>query len=155
MMELGFGGINACPENSEKNIYLFRDYMWKDPCKLSKEKMRVTTWSGIATGKTVPPIVPPQWDNRKNRKQLKLSGDIPELVSLTTNRILKENERKDHEGRCIHAIRKLSSEFFSVNTQKNRLVLPRPRAGFSDQWFGGLLSSDGRRLLALRLLSAL
>ena len=25
MMELSFGGINACSVNSEKNIYLFRD----------------------------------------------------------------------------------------------------------------------------------
>ena len=23
-----FGGINACPVNSEKNIYLFRDFTW-------------------------------------------------------------------------------------------------------------------------------
>ena len=28
LMELGFGGINTCPVNSEKNIYLFRDYVW-------------------------------------------------------------------------------------------------------------------------------
>ena len=28
MMELGFSGINTCPVDSEKNIYLFRDYTW-------------------------------------------------------------------------------------------------------------------------------
>ena len=53
-MELGFGGKHACPGNSEKNIYLFRDAMWKRTLQvvLSREEMRVTTCSGTATGKT-------------------------------------------------------------------------------------------------------
>ena len=54
LMELGFGGMNACPENSGKKIYLFRDYVWNVLYQVvrSKEEMRATTWSGIATGKT-------------------------------------------------------------------------------------------------------
>ena len=27
-MELGYSGKHACPVSSEKNIYLFRDFMW-------------------------------------------------------------------------------------------------------------------------------
>ena len=29
-----FGGINACPVNSERNIYLFGDGTWNVLCKL-------------------------------------------------------------------------------------------------------------------------
>ena len=51
MMELGYSGINTCPVNSEKSIYLFRDYTCLEVVR-SRQEMRVTTWSGIAIGKT-------------------------------------------------------------------------------------------------------
>ena len=54
-MELDFGGKKRVSRvNGEKNTYLFRDFIWKRPLQVVRfeEEMRVTTWSGIATGKT-------------------------------------------------------------------------------------------------------
>ena len=47
-----------------------------------KKKREWATWEWHSNRKDTP-TVPPQ-RNRKNRKQLKLSGDIPELVSKRT-----------------------------------------------------------------------
>ena len=40
MMELDFGGKHACIVNSEKNIYLFRDFMWNVLYKLFGPKKK-------------------------------------------------------------------------------------------------------------------
>ena len=60
----------------------------------SEEEMRVTTWSGIATGKTDSTATAEQ----QRKSETVKSGDIPELVpkiqqSLTTNNYKKLIER--------------------------------------------------------------
>ena len=47
-MELGFGGINACPENNGKNIYLLRDYTWNVLYKLFGPKKKCEWPRGVA-----------------------------------------------------------------------------------------------------------
>ena len=65
LMELGFGGINTCPVNSEKNTYLFRDYTWNvfRSCSVrTRDASDHVEWHSNRE-------VPPQRNNSRKQKQ--------------------------------------------------------------------------------------
>ena len=71
LMELGYSGINTCPVNSEKNIYLFRDCTWNVFRSCSVQTRNASGHVEWHSNREDTPRLPPQWNNSKKTEIVK------------------------------------------------------------------------------------
>ena len=82
-MELGFGGQARVSTKTVRKIYIYLETLRGTSfTSCSVQRRNASDHVEWHSNRKDSPIVPPQRNNRKNQKQLKISGDdILELVS--------------------------------------------------------------------------